>query len=72
MNNDIFNYIISRLISNADDAVADAKANPDNEFYSGVQFAYYTALDTIRNDLITYEYDLKECGLEDDPFHKYG
>ena len=27
------------------------------------------ALDTIRNDLIIAGYDLKECGLEDDPIH---
>ncbi len=31
------------------------------------QLAYYEVLDAIRNVLDTYEYDLKECGLEDDP-----
>lgn len=71
MDNELFNHIIARLISNADDAVANAKANPSSKFAEGVQHAYYTALDTIRNDLIIAEYDLKECGLEDDPFHKY-
>ncbi|MCI8992290.1 MAG: transposase [Eubacterium sp.] len=67
MDNDIFNHIIARLISNADDAVAEVEANPDSEFEQGVQHAYYTALDTIRNELIIAEYDLKECGLEEDP-----
>lgn len=67
MRNDIFNYIISRLINRAEDTKSDAKANPDNEFKQGRQHAYYEVLDMIRNDLITYEYDLKECGLEEDP-----
>lgn len=71
MTDELFNHIVARLISNADDAVADAKENPDSEFAQGVQLAYYTALDTIRNDLIIAEYDLKECGLEEDPINKY-
>jgi hypothetical protein len=69
MDNELFNHIVARLISNADDATANAKANPDSKFEEGVQHAYYTALDTIRNDLIIAGYDLKECGLEDDPIH---
>ncbi len=71
MNNDIFNYIIARLISNANAVAVDAKVNPNSDYELGRRHAYYEVLDTIRNNLITYEYDLKECGLEDDPFHKY-
>ncbi len=71
MADELFNHIIERLISNADDAYADAKKKPDDEFLDGVKFAYGIALDTIRNDLIIAEYDLKECGLEDDPIAKY-
>ncbi len=71
MNNELFNHIVARLISNADDAVADVKKDPDSEFADGVKFAYYTVLDTIRNDLIIAEYDLSECGLEEDPLKKY-
>lgn len=71
MNDDIFNYIISRLIDNAEDAKSESKANPDDERKQGRRSAYYEALDTIRNILEIYDYDLKECGLEEDPFNKY-
>ncbi|WP_286084023.1 hypothetical protein [Parabacteroides goldsteinii] len=71
MTDELFNHIIARLISNADDAVANAKKDPNSEFEEGVQLAYYTVLDTIRNDLIIAEYDLKKCGLEEDPINKY-
>lgn len=67
MNNDIFNYIMSRLIDNAHDVVEDVKKNPDSDYEKGRQLAYYEVLDTIRNVLDVYEYDLKECGLEEDP-----
>ncbi len=57
------------LIDNANDVIEDVKKNPDSDFEEGRQLAYYEVLDTIRNVLDTYEYDLKECGLEDDPIH---
>ena len=33
MNNDIFNHIINRLLSNANDTLKDAQANDKDEFY---------------------------------------
>lgn len=71
MNNELFNHIIARLISNADDAYSEAKKNPGDMFADGVNFAYSIALDTIRNDLLIAGYDLKECGLEENPIEKY-
>lgn len=63
MNNELFNYIIKRLISNANDAVEDNKKY-GGDFYDGKTLAYYEVLDTIKNDLMINEYDLSECGLD--------
>ena len=71
MNNDIFNHIINRLLSNANDALKDAHANDKDEFYVGKKLAYYEVLDTIKNDLIIAEYDLQECGLDIDLDNDY-
>lgn len=35
MNNDIFNHIINRLLSNANDTLKDVQANDKDEFYVG-------------------------------------
>lgn len=71
MNNDIFNHIINRLLSNANDALKDARANDKDQFYVGKKLAYYEVLDTIKNDLIIAEYDLQECGLDIDLDNDY-
>ena len=71
MNNDIFNHIINRLLSNANDALTDAQANDKDQFYVGKKLAYYEVLDTIKNDLIIAEYDLQECGLDIDLDNDY-
>lgn len=76
MNNDIFNHIINRLLSNANDTLKDAQANDKqandkDEFYVGKKLAYYEVLDTIKNDLIIAEYDLQECGLDIDLDNDY-
>ena len=71
MNNDIFNHIINRLLSNANDALKDGQGNDKDEFYVGKKLAYYEVLDTIKNDLIIAEYDLQECGLDIDLDNDY-
>lgn len=71
LTDELFNRIIERLITDANDAYTDAKKNPDDKFADGVNFAYSMALDTIRNHLIAEEYDLEEYGLEEDPIAKY-
>lgn len=60
---DAMRYIISRIIDNANDAVAEAKENTDDDFYKGKKLAYYEVLDTIKNELIARDEDLKKYGL---------
>ena len=58
----MFRFIVSRLIANADDSIAES--NKDEEFYKGHKLAYYEVLDTIKNELIAHGQDLKEYGLD--------
>ena len=71
MTDELFNYIIGRLISNADDTLEEEKENGLNDFIMGKKLAYYEVLDTIRNDLEIAEYDLEQCGLDFDIDKKY-
>ena len=57
-------YIISWVIDNANDAVAESKDNPTDDFYKGKKLAYYEVLDTIKNELKARDIDLKEFGLD--------
>ncbi len=57
-------YIIARVIDNANDAVEESKADPDDTFIAGKKTAYYEVLDTIKNELDVSEQDLKEYGLD--------
>ena len=57
-------YIIARVIDNANDAVRESKADPDDAFIDGKKTAYYEVLDTIKNELDVSEQDLKEYGLD--------
>ena len=52
MNESEFQYIIARVIDNANDALKEAKENPESEFYEGKKLAYYETLDTIKNELM--------------------
>lgn len=53
-------YIIARVIEKAKD---DDIAGRD-DFVMGKRLAYYEILDTIRNELVVNEQDLKEFGLD--------
>ncbi len=58
-------YIVSRVLSNANDAIQEKKEPPaDDEFINGKILAYYEVLDTIKNELIARDEDLKEYGLD--------
>lgn len=70
MNDAIFEHIIKRLMSNADDALEDDKQYND-EFSKGKRIAYYEVLDTIRNDLIIAGCDLQKYDLNIDLDKKY-
>lgn len=56
-------FIISRVIKNAEDAVEESK-NDSSAFLDGKKLAYYEILDTIRNELVVREIDLKRFGLD--------
>lgn len=57
-------YIIARVVDNANDAIEESKAEPDDAFIAGKKTAYYEILDTIKNELDVSEQDLKEYGLD--------
>ena len=57
-------YIIARVLDNAKDAFEEAAENKDDDFYKGKKLAYYEILDTIKNELIARDQDLKEFGLD--------
>lgn len=59
-------YIIARLLDNAKDCMIEYKENPKNLFYDGKSLAYYEMLDTVKNELIARDVDLKEYGLDID------
>ncbi len=48
MNGSKFQFIIKRLVDNANDAFIDYKNNINDEFYIGKKLAYYEVLDTIK------------------------
>ena len=64
MMSDEFKYIVSRVLDNANDAISEAKENPEDDFYKGRKMAYYEVLDTIKNELKARDADLKEFGLD--------
>lgn len=71
MNNDIFNYLMERLLSKADDALNTYQKDKSNEFYSGRVEAYYEVLDALKSELTVWDYDLDQCGLDFDLDKKY-
>lgn len=66
MMSDEFKYIVSRVLDNANDAISEAKENPEDDYYKGRKMAYYEVLDTIKNELKARDADLKEFGLDID------
>ncbi len=71
MNNDIFNHLMERLLSKADDALNTYQKDKSNEFYSGRVEAYYEVLDALKSELTVWDYDLDQCGLDFDLDKKY-
>lgn len=53
-------FIISRILENANESFAE---KDDSEFNQGKKLAYYEMLDTIKNELITRDIDIKGFGL---------
>ena len=65
MTDSVIRFIIARVIKNAYNAAEEAKQNV-NDFYKGRKLAYYEILDTIKNELLVRDADLKEFGLDID------
>lgn len=66
MNEATIEFIISRVIDNANDAVEESAQNKGDDFYKGKKLAYYEILDTIKNELMVREQDLAKYGLDID------
>lgn len=60
MDESTIKYIIARVIDNA----SDDDPKDRSEFTLGRRLAYYEILDTIKNELIVNEQELKEFGLD--------
>lgn len=61
MNESTIKYIITRVIDNAND---EELLVSKDDFSTGKKLAYYEILDTIKNELIANDQDLKEFGLD--------
>ena len=64
LSNSEIEYIISRLLDNANDTLEESKTKTEDDFLSGKRLAYYEMLDTIKNELIVRDIDLKKYGLD--------
>ena len=64
MDNDLFDYIVSLLVRNANDSIEECRESKHDSFEEGRKQAYYEVLDTIKNQLIVAEYNLEDCGLD--------
>lgn len=54
-------FIVSRVLENAKDA---AETSDNSPFSDGKKLAYYEILDTIKNELIARDVDVKSFGLD--------
>lgn len=55
-------YILARLLDNANDTMKELKNNPKDLFYQGKQLAYYEMIDTIKTSLKLIIKTLKNMG----------
>lgn len=58
--------MISRLLDNANEAVAESNENKDDQFAAGRRLAYYEMLSILKSELEVRDQDLKEFGLDID------
>ena len=58
-------YIIARIIDNANDCIEEMRTNKGDLFYEGKSLAYYEVLDTVKNTLLIYGQTLSQYGLRD-------
>ena len=71
---DVLKAAITRLIENADEALAEAKAHigmADFQYYGARKDVYYEVLDTIKDDIIMGELEPADYGLNIDLEKRY-
>ncbi|MCD7757517.1 MAG: transposase [Clostridiales bacterium] len=59
-------FIVSRLIENANEAYADSENDKTDAFNMGRRLAYFEMLDILKNELDAHGADLKKFGLSED------
>ena len=59
-------YIVNRIMDNADDAISELRQDLKNEYSSGREEAYYEVIDTMKGDLSAFGVDLERIGLDFD------
>jgi len=64
LTDDELQFIIGRVMTYALEAAEEAREEPYNDFKDGRALAFYEALDTIRNELLARDCDLKFFGLD--------
>ena len=68
---DRIEYIVSRLLAGANDALSEYSKNPKDGYNIGRTEAYYEMLDTLKSELSVDYADLKKLGLDIDLERKY-
>ena len=67
LTNEQLEFIIERVLDNAAHTKELREENiEDREFYDGAMSAYHAILDTMKNQMIIYDQDLKDFGLDID------
>ena len=69
MSEDVFKYIIARIVQKAEIAANDYLENKEDKFLSGIKFGYWEVLDMIKTELVTDVAEMKldgEVGAEND------
>lgn len=59
-------FIVSRLIENANEAYTDSENDKTDAFNMGRRLAYFEMLDILKNELDAHDADLKKFGLSED------
>ena len=61
---DQMRFIVEKILDNAADVQKERSSHGKNDFNDGMMCAYYQMLDTMKNQLIVDDRDLKEFGLD--------
>ncbi|MBQ7014728.1 MAG: transposase [Clostridia bacterium] len=59
-----FEFIVERIIKNANESLNEAKENPNDEYQNGHIIAHYEILNIIKTELEVRGENLKDYGLD--------